>query len=657
MKLDDLRTLGRSGLPVSPFALGTMTMGNAAWGSPDDVSRAIFDAYVDAGGNLVDTADVYSSGRSEELLGRFVAERGLRDRVVLATKYAFNFDTSGDANAAPSPLHGGSGRKNLHRALEGSLRRLGTDYVDLYWMHVWDGVTPAEEIVGAMGDLVRAGKIRYYGLSDVPAWFATRVATLAQAHGEPAPIAMQMFYSLVERSVEREHVPAAHALGIGMVPWSPLAYGLLTGKYRRDDPKAAESRLSGPNPLRRVALHGGQLAHRRRVARGRGRDGPADEPGRPRLGPEEARGRLGPARRAHDGPADGQPCRAGGRARPRDDGPPRRGDRLRPRPLRALDAGLRPRKRGDLRRGRGSKAEARPHNGPVVLTGLDRLVAEDFARLRGPRLGLLVNQASVDRHYRHALDLMLGAGLDLRALFGPQHGLWGHTQDNMVEWEGGRFRGLALHSLYGAHREPTPAMLEGLDRVVIDVFDVGARYYTFVWSMALTIRACARAGVPVTVLDRPNPINGVDTEGPVLEEGYESFVGRFAGLPIRHGMTAGEIARWLGFDGVEVVEVAGWDRSLYGDETGAPWAMPSPNMPTVDTAVVYPGGCLLEATNLSEGRGTTHPFETFGAPWLDGWRHGGGAARPARLRPTSPWSSSRPSTSTGARSVRAASST
>lgn len=277
----------------------------------------------------------------------------------------------------------------------------------------------------------------------------------------------------------------------------------------------------------------------------------------------------------------------------------------------------------------------------VMLTGLDRIVAQEFSSLRGQRLGLLVNQASVDCSYRHAIDLFLGAGLDLRTLFGPQHGLWGHTQDNMVEWEGGRYRGMTLHSLYGEHREPTPTMLEGLDRVVIDIFDVGSRYYTFVWSMALTIRACAGAGIPVTVLDRPNPINGVDTEGPVLEEGFESFVGRFAGLPIRHGMTVGEIARWLGFSNVDVVEVEGWDRSLYGDETGAPWAMPSPNMPTVDTAVVYPGGCLLEATNLSEGRGTTRPFETFGAPFLDGWQMAealrdlpGCILRPLEFQPT-----------------------
>ncbi|RYG40886.1 aldo/keto reductase [bacterium] len=224
-------------------------MGNSSYGSPDDVSQTIFDAYVDAGGNFIDTADVYSSGRSETLLGRFMAERHLRDRVVLATKYAFNFDTSGDEDAAPNPLAGGSSRKNLHRALEGSLRRLGTDYIDLYWMHVWDGITPVEEIVGAMSDLVRAGKIRYYGFSDVPAWFATRAASVAQAHGDPAPIAMQMFYSLADRSVEREHIPAGRELGMSMVPWSPLAAGLLTGKYSRENAKPTESRLSGPNPF------------------------------------------------------------------------------------------------------------------------------------------------------------------------------------------------------------------------------------------------------------------------------------------------------------------------------------------------------------------------------------------------------------------------
>lgn len=227
VNLRDLRTLGRSGLAVSPLTLGTMTMGNPEWGSPEDVSAEIFNAYVDAGGNSIDTADVYAGGRSEELVGRFIAERKLRDRVVLATKYGF----SGEQG---NPLAGGGSRKNLGRAVEGSLRRLGTDYIDLYWLHVWDGVTPAEEVLQGLGDLVRAGKIRYFGFSDTPAWFATQAATLASAHGVPGLIALQLEYSLVERSIEREHVPAARELGLALVPWSPLAGGFLTGKYSRD---------------------------------------------------------------------------------------------------------------------------------------------------------------------------------------------------------------------------------------------------------------------------------------------------------------------------------------------------------------------------------------------------------------------------------------
>lgn len=218
MQLSGLRTLGRSGLPVSALALGTMTFGNRSWGSLDDVSEAIFNAYVDAGGNFVDTADVYSGGRSEELLGSFVASRKLRDKIVLATKYSFS---------------GGNGRKNLRRAIEASLRRLGTDYVDLYWMHVWDAVTPAEEMLQSMGDLIREGKIRYFGLSDVPAWYATRMATLAQVHNIPGPIALQLVYSLTERVIEHEHIPCARELGMGITPWSPLGAGFLTGKYSR----------------------------------------------------------------------------------------------------------------------------------------------------------------------------------------------------------------------------------------------------------------------------------------------------------------------------------------------------------------------------------------------------------------------------------------
>jgi aryl-alcohol dehydrogenase-like predicted oxidoreductase len=244
MNLTAFRTLGRSGLIVSPLALGTMTFGNQRWGSSDDVSESIFHAYVDAGGNFIDTADVYANGRSEELIGGYIADRQLRDRLVLATKFSFYSGEPGNPNA------GGNGRKNIHRALEGSLRRLNTDYVDLYWMHVWDMVTPIEEVLQSLGDLVRAGKIRYFGFSDIPAWYAAKSATLATAHNLPAPVAMQLAYSLVERSIEREHLPAARECGLGICPWSPLAAGFLTGKYQREGEAASgEGRLMGANPF------------------------------------------------------------------------------------------------------------------------------------------------------------------------------------------------------------------------------------------------------------------------------------------------------------------------------------------------------------------------------------------------------------------------
>ncbi|WP_324674188.1 aldo/keto reductase [Hymenobacter sp. GOD-10R] len=243
MSLTNFRTLGRSGLVVSPLCLGTMTFGTPRWGSPDEVSASVFNAYVEAGGNFLDTADVYAGGRSEELLGGYIADRRLRNQLVLATKFAFNAQP-GNPNA------GGNGRKNIYRALEGSLRRLRTDYVDMYWLHTWDVVTPVEEVLQTFGDLVRAGKIRYFGFSNVPAWYATQAATLASAHAIPGPIALQLEYSLVDRSIEREHVPAARALGLGITPWSPLAAGFLAGKYHREDPKATtDGRLSGPNPF------------------------------------------------------------------------------------------------------------------------------------------------------------------------------------------------------------------------------------------------------------------------------------------------------------------------------------------------------------------------------------------------------------------------
>ena len=251
MSLTAFRTLGRSGLVVSPLALGTMTFGTGAWGTDAVTSREIFAAYRAAGGNFIDTADIYAGGASESLVGQFIRETGARDEVVLATKFAFNTAASpltATAAAGGNPNAGGAGAKNIHRAIEASLKRLATDYIDLYWMHIWDGVTPAEELVQTLGDLVRAGKIRYYALSDMPAWYAIKVATIAAERGVPGPIAIQVEYSLVAREVENEHLPAAREAGVGVMPWSPLAGGFLTGKYRRED-TSGSGRLSGPNPF------------------------------------------------------------------------------------------------------------------------------------------------------------------------------------------------------------------------------------------------------------------------------------------------------------------------------------------------------------------------------------------------------------------------
>ena len=205
-----------------------MTYGTPNWGASEEASAAMFNRYVDAGGNFVDTADVYAGGRAEELVGSYIASRNLRDQIVLATKFTFH-------SGAPGNVHGGgNGRKHMFRALDYSLERLRTAYIDLYWMHAWDLVTPVEEVLESFAILVRSGKIRYFGFSDVPAWYAAKAATLASAHAMPAPIALQHEYSLVERSIEREHVPAARELGLGICSWAPLAGGLLAGKYQRD---------------------------------------------------------------------------------------------------------------------------------------------------------------------------------------------------------------------------------------------------------------------------------------------------------------------------------------------------------------------------------------------------------------------------------------
>ncbi len=233
MRLNNYTTLGRSGLRVSPLCLGTMTFGTEwGWGSEESAARAIFDRYIDAGGNFVDTADGYTGGKSEEMVGKFIADRNLRDRVVLATKFTFNTDP-------PNPNAGGNGRKNIYRALEGSLRRLRTDYVDLYWLHAWDTITPVEEVVSTLNDLVREGKILHYGFSDTPAWYVARAYTLAEREAKDRLIALQLEYSLVERNIEREHIPAAQELGLAVCPWSPLAGGFLSGKYKRQGNEGA----------------------------------------------------------------------------------------------------------------------------------------------------------------------------------------------------------------------------------------------------------------------------------------------------------------------------------------------------------------------------------------------------------------------------------
>ncbi len=251
MSLTKFRTLGRSGLVVSPLALGTMTFGQGTWGADEATSRAIFDAYRDAGGNFVDTADIYSGGASEALVGRFIRDTASRDEIVLATKFAFNASSSPLAarqGGGGNPNAGGCGAKNIHRALDASLRRLGTNHIDLYWMHIWDGVTPVEEIVQTLGDLVRAGKIRHYAFSDMPAWLAMKAATIAAERRVPGPVAIQVEYSLVARDVEAEHVPAAREAGLGVMPWSPLAGGFLSGKYDRAN-TGGTGRLSGANPF------------------------------------------------------------------------------------------------------------------------------------------------------------------------------------------------------------------------------------------------------------------------------------------------------------------------------------------------------------------------------------------------------------------------
>lgn len=273
----------------------------------------------------------------------------------------------------------------------------------------------------------------------------------------------------------------------------------------------------------------------------------------------------------------------------------------------------------------------------MVESGLDVLLAEKAASLRGRRVGVLCHPASVDRNVVHIVDALAAAGVSMTRLFGPEHGIRGEAQDMVgVQGDLDARTGVPVSSLYGESFEslaPSVAELADVDVVVVDLQDVGSRYYTFIWTMALCLQRAAQAGVSVVVLDRPNPIGGVSIEGGEVEPAAESFVG-LGSIPVRHGLTIGEVARlvqaglpWggerfarpLDVD-VQVFLMRGWRRELYFDETDLPWVLPSPNMPTVDTALVYPGMCLLEGTNVSEGRGTTRPFEILGAPFVDGYQ-------------------------------------
>ena len=256
-----------------------------------------------------------------------------------------------------------------------------------------------------------------------------------------------------------------------------------------------------------------------------------------------------------------------------------------------------------------------------VVLGSERLL--ESGTLAGRRVGVVCNPASIDGEFRHIADrLAADTRVRLAALFGPQHGFRSDVQENMIETGHGRdeIRRVPVYSLYSETREPTSEMLGELDVLVIDLQDVGTRIYTYIYTVAYCLRAARRHGVKVIVCDRPNPIGGIAVEGPMLERGFESFVGLYP-IPMRHGMTIGELARLfnehfgIGAD-LEVVTMAGWTRGMYADQTGLPWVPPSPNIPTVDSTVVYPGTVLFEGTNVSEGRGTTRPFELVGAPWM-----------------------------------------
>ncbi len=260
----------------------------------------------------------------------------------------------------------------------------------------------------------------------------------------------------------------------------------------------------------------------------------------------------------------------------------------------------------------------------MVLTGLDKIHNDFPLKLKGKRIGVLCHAPSITRDFVHITEIISRRNdCKLSAIFGPQHGIFGQTQDNMIEWEGGIhpvFK-VPVFSLYGRNRKPTPVMLNEIDVLLIDLQDVGARLYTYIWTVKLCMEACSEKGVPVWILDRPNPVGRLPFDGPVLKEEYFTFVGG-AKIPLCHRMTIGEMALWLRekyFPGCDlnIIGMEGWKRNSFYTDTGLPWVLPSPNMPKIHTAIVYPGMVLAEALNISEGRGTTIPFELFGTPFLN----------------------------------------
>jgi len=267
---------------------------------------------------------------------------------------------------------------------------------------------------------------------------------------------------------------------------------------------------------------------------------------------------------------------------------------------------------------------------PPVTLGIDRLLSADRRLIEGRRVGVVCNPASINAEFRHTADLIFeDPGTTLAAIFGPQHGFRADLQDNMIETphSSDERRRVPVYSLYSEVREPSCQMLQGIDVFVVDLQDVGTRVYTFIYTMANTMRAAARARIPVIVCDRPNPVNGLDLEGHLLDPAYSSFVGQFP-IPLRHGLTIGELARLFNKEfaidaDLHVIPMEGWTRGMFYDRTALPWVMPSPNIPTLDSAIVYPGAVLFEGTMFSEGRGTTRPFELIGAPWIDGDRYAG----------------------------------